>query len=93
MGDFVNEFNEKISAEKVSELTERIINLSDDNIDELWFRCEFIMADHKKDELKALRKDDIENIRSGVDDAEDTVVALLTETPIKDVEKNLEELE
>ena len=69
------------------------MRLSDNKIDELWFLCGYIFSEHDKN-FKALRKDDIKELRQDLDIAKEVLwERLLIETPIKDFKKRLERIE
>jgi DNA-binding PadR family transcriptional regulator len=92
---FINEFGELFTREEVKEIKERILKLPDELIDELFYRCGFIYSgmafvtgDGKS--FKALYDGAIEEIRDEVYFLENS---LLSETPMKEILKNLEDLE
>ncbi|MBD3209937.1 hypothetical protein GF318_00995 [Candidatus Micrarchaeota archaeon] len=90
--EFVNEFGQRITEKELKELTERIQRLEDRGIDELWYRCGFVMKDKEK-EYRALRQFDMDRLRSGLDTAKKVVLGLFLETKVKEIEENLENIE
>ncbi len=88
----VNEYGEKISEKDLKDFAERVRKLSPEKIDELWFLCEFVYMDHEKN-LKALRNEDIKQIKESLDSAKEVVDYLLAETPVEMFKKNLEKVE
>lgn len=88
----INEYGEKITEKDLKSFAERVRKLPPEKIDELWFLCEFVYADHEKN-LKALRNDDIEKIKESLESAEDVLGYLLAEVPIEMFKKNLEKVE
>lgn len=95
----INEFDEEISEEQIKEIAERILKLSDKQIDELWFRTGFVYQrpksiyypDKNKD-FKAIFDEQIEELRKEGEKSE-TLWTFLSESPIKEVLKNLEDVE
>jgi DNA-binding MarR family transcriptional regulator len=81
-----NEFWELIDNEEVRSVTDRIVRLPDNLIDELYFRCGFIYPDHT---MKALSQKEIDEIREN----SRVVEGLLLETPMEEVVKNLDDIE
>lgn len=96
----LNEFDEDISEEQIKSISERILKLSDKKIDELWYRCGFIydrpkpaiIYEDKNKDLKALYDDALDDIKKWKEESE-ILETFLTETSIKEVLKNLEEIE
>lgn len=82
-----NEFGEEFTGEEIKEITNKILKLPDKLIDELFFRCGFIYSEHT---MKALSQENIDDIRN---DERTIEFSLLSETPKKDVLKNLEDIE
>lgn len=87
-----NEFGETISEKELDELARRFRKLSPKQIDEIAYRCGFIITDHEK-EYKALRKSDVDAIVSGLDSAKEKIWGLLAETHLNEVKKALAERE
>ncbi len=87
-----NEFGETVSEKELEEMAKRFRKLSPKQIDEVWYRCGFIITDHEKG-FKALRKTDIEAIVKGLDTAKEKVWDLVLETHVSDVKKALAEME
>lgn len=87
-----NEFGETMSEEELAELAKRFRKLSQKQIDEVWYRCGFIITDHEK-QYKALRKSDVDAITRGLDSAKEKIWHLIAETYISDVKKALAEME
>jgi hypothetical protein len=81
-----NEFGELIDNDDVNDIIERISRLSDEMIDELYFRCGFFYAGHS---MKAISQAEIDEIRKDIM----FIDGLLLETPIDEVLKNLEDIE
>ena len=88
----INYKKEVISERELSDFAIRIRNLNDEKIDELWFRCGYIIVDHRKD-FKALRQSDIDRIRRNIQSAREVLWNLIIETPIDIFKKKLAEVE
>ena len=96
----INEFDEEILEEEIKEIAERISKLSDKDVDELWFRCDLIYAKPKaaaiskgkNKDFKAIPDDALKELRKNNEESE-SLLTLLGESHIKDVLKNLEEIE
>lgn len=84
-----NEFGEELTDDEIEKIVERILKLSNGFIDEFFYRCGLIYQDC---ELKALDKENIEEIREKEGDS-DFFLTLIAETPKKDILGNLEEIE
>jgi hypothetical protein len=84
-----NERGSMFTKEEINEVVARIVKLSDKMMDELFFRCGFIYADHRAP-LKALLVEEIEAIRH---DSGALRSSLLAETPMEEVLKNLKDIE
>ncbi|MBN1923988.1 MAG: hypothetical protein JW791_04490 [Nanoarchaeota archaeon] len=87
----VPEFQE-LDYNEIGEFAVRIRKLSDEEIDEVWYLCGFIISDHRSD-LKALRDYDIKQIRKSVQGAYGVLEILLQETFVEDFRKNLKKVE
>jgi|WetSurMetagenome_2_1015567.scaffolds.fasta_scaffold72186_3 hypothetical protein len=87
-----NEFGETMSEDELADMARRFRKLNPKQIDEVWYRCGFIITDHEK-EYKALRKSDVEAITGGLDTAKEKVWNLISEVYISDVKKALAEME
>lgn len=87
-----NDFGEDISDEKVSEIIERILKLSDNLIDELFYRCHLIYHVKRKSKFKALNDELLDEIKEE-EHGNTTLITLLTETHIKDILTNLKKIE
>jgi hypothetical protein len=81
-----------ISDEIRKELAERISNLSDKKIDELWLKCKFIYTDRTNEPYSALCQWHIDDIRK-LKEESGILDEFLHETPLEDIFKNLEVLE
>jgi hypothetical protein len=66
--------------------------LSPKQIDEVWYRCGFIIKGHKKG-YKALRKSDMDGIVGEFDTAKEKIWRLIAETRISGVKEALSETE
>lgn len=88
----INEFNDKINEKELISFSKRIRKLSPEKIDELWYLCDFIIKNHKKD-LKAFRSVDLDNINESLISAKEVVWGLIAETPIEKFKKNLSKVE
>ena len=87
-----NEFGETISENELAEIAKRFRKLSPEQIDEVWYRCGYIITDHEKD-FKALRESDIDAIIAGLDSAKVKVWHLVAEAHLSDVKKALAAIE
>lgn len=87
-----NEFGEETSENFLRSITKRIRSLSNDQIDEFWFNCGFIISD-RENNRRALRDSDLEKIRKSFDLAKNVVWSLLAETSLHKVLDELEKLE
>lgn len=87
-----NEFGEEVSEETLEEFISRVRKLEDDEIDKLWFEIGFVIRD-RNDDMKALRRKDIENIRKDMDSAKTVVWNLLSETPLERFRQELQKIE
>lgn len=85
------EFNEEIDKEDIEDFTNRILKLSDNKIDELWFNLNWIRSDKGKN--KALPKKVINKMRKNIAFAILTVESLLSETYREDFLSELSEME
>jgi DNA-binding MarR family transcriptional regulator len=81
-----NEFGDLIDWEDVANTEDRIVSLTDNLIDELYFRCGFIFAGHT---MKALSQKEIDEIRKD----SKFVEGLLLETPMDELLRNLDDIE
>jgi len=86
-----NEFNEKISEEELINFSKRIRNLSDKDIDELWFLCGFIISE-REERYKAVRQEEVDRIRESLNSAKEVVWNLLAEIRLEDFTKNLSKI-
>lgn len=89
--NFVNEFNEKIDAEEIEDLTNRILKLSKRKIDELWLNCGFIRE--YKGKNKALPEKIINKMMEDKNFANKIVRNLLYETYLQDFLSELSSVE
>ena len=83
-----NEFNEKISEEELINFSKRIRDLSDKDIDQLWFLCDFILSE-REERYKAVRQEEVDRIRESLNSAKEVVWNLLAEIRLEDFTKNL----
>jgi len=90
-GRIVNEFGEKIFEEELRDFAKKIRELSDEKVDELWFRCGFIISDYEIN-FKSLREMDIIMIRTSEESAMEVVKSLLLETRKEEFKKHLLDL-
>ena len=89
---YKNEFGESLSDEELRDLCVRIRKLSDSQIDELWFLCEFIYS-YRDEGFKAINKEYLERIRNHIESAKQVVIYLWDETRTADIRKNLKIIE
>lgn len=87
----INELNEEIDKEDIEYFINRILKLSDNKIDELWFNLNWIREDNGKN--KALPKRVIDKMRKNRTFAILTVESLLSETYREDFLSELDEME
>ena len=96
----INEFGEEISEDEEKKIAERIASLPDALIDELFYRCgliyakpkEAIIYPDKNKDFKAIYDELLEELHK-LKEGSQAIYTLLAETPIKDVLKNLEDIE
>lgn len=84
--------HESVNKEYLKKYTKEIMRLPREQLDELWYLCGFIISDHAKD-LKALREEDIKNVKNNFSSAELVLSVLLTETSIIEFEENLKKVQ
>jgi hypothetical protein len=82
-----NEFKEKLSDEETKSLAERILKLSDNEIDELCFKCGLVYTVRDSD-YKALSSELIEEFREDKENSQ-MFWTLIGETPLKEIFQNL----
>lgn len=95
-----NEFGNDIPDEQIKEIADRILKLSDEKKDELWFRCGFIyqkpnpaiLHEDKNKNLKAIFDDELDDIKKYKEESE-VLMTFLLETPLEDVLSNLSKIE
>ncbi len=88
---FTNENGEEISKKELQELAGRIRKLSEEKIDQLWFKIGFIYKD--RDDNKAIPTNLIRKIKETARGAEVGTLSLFDESRIESIKKNLEDLE
>lgn len=89
--ELINEFNEKIDAKEIEDLTNRILKLSKRKIDKLWLNCGFIREDKGKN--KALPEKILNKMVKDKDFANKLVRNLLYETYLQDFLSELDSAE
>jgi len=86
----INEYGEFFTKEEVKEISDRILRLPDELIDELFFRCKLIYMEH--DLNQALPDEGIEDIREEKNQSQ-FFLEFINETPKEDILKNLKDIE
>lgn len=86
-----NEFGDEFTLEEIQEVASRVARLSRAAIDELWSRCGW--RDSKRGARKSLPSEVVEEIKNNAPKRIRRVVNLLTETPKREVLRNLSLLE
>jgi hypothetical protein len=87
----INEFGEEIKERDIKRIAEKIIRLSSEEIDILWFKCGWI--DSAKGQNKALPISKIELMKKNKRTMVKALKNLFLETPRKEIEKRIKEIE
>ena len=88
----INEFEEKISDNELAGYALRVRKLTDEQIDELWNLCSFIISGCEE-KFKSIRQTDINDIRTSLDSSKEKIFSLIAETPIQEFKTNLSKVE
>jgi len=92
MEEAKNEFGEVISDEMFEKISERVRALSDDQIDRLWFLCEYVYSEREQ-YFKAINKEKLDLIRKDQASTKLGVSLLWDETKTEEILNNLSKVE